>query len=312
MKLLVAILAVLALVGSAMAWDLKDDLSYSYVKTGWQEAGDNLIVAADGGATSGAHFYDPGAIVSHTAIPASATSGVDGNTFSALATPSSTIVIPASAATLKNTLGAVTVDRVINYPPADLNYADFGTVLTQGGSSKVALHSISNDYLDALMTKPSTPEMQGTASAYQNLALAGGFDKATTSFKSLADVGVDSLFAFTQTGTANTVNSASVDSQTHGGGAIEGANLGEQVTAGVVKDYAGSGWKTPEYTGGIKMWADFTACDPLCSNPTIASVSGSSWTSIYPGSSTPGFGSAWGGDSYWGTGSTAAYTPFVP
>jgi hypothetical protein len=304
MKLLVAILAVLALVGSAMAWELSDDLSYQYVKSVWQEAGDNLVLGADIGATSNAHFYDPAVTTGVTGTYPTGTT--DGTTFLSGLTKD-TVIIPASAATVQNTLSSLSVDRIINYPAADLTNADFGTTLTQGGSASVALHSMSNDYLDALMTKPSTPEMQGTASAYQNLALAGGFDRATTSFNSLADVGVDNLFTVTQTGTTSAPNSASVDSQTHGGGAIEGANLGEQVTAGIVKDYAGSGWKTPEYAGGIKMWADFTACDPTCANPVVSTVSGSSWTSIFPGNTA---NPNWGGDSYWGGSSITTFSPF--
>jgi hypothetical protein len=88
MKIFVALVALLALVGSAMAWTLNDDLSYSCVKTGTQEAADNYILGADIGATSNAHFYDP-----------------------AVAASDGTNVIPQSAATISNTLGDVAVAR---------------------------------------------------------------------------------------------------------------------------------------------------------------------------------------------------------
>jgi len=318
MRLLVAILAVLALVGSAMAWELADDLQYSYTKTAYQQAGDTFILPAIIGATSDAHFYNPA-----VAVPLTGT----GTYYTALG---DTEVIPASAAEITNTLGSAAVDRSVYYPSADMNNADFAAQLTQGGSASVALHSEINDQAAALKYRLTgvvdTPEMAGTANAYQNLNLAGGFDQASASFDSAAAVGVDSVFArtFTPSTTYDSngatsggytlgPNSASVDSEMHGGGMIESANLGVQVTADIVKSFPGSGWATPEYSGGIKMWADFEACDPGCTNPIVSTVSGSSWTAIFPGWSTaPGYGANSGG--YWGTGTAAqnigALTPF--
>jgi hypothetical protein len=310
MKLLVAILAVLALVGSAMAWELSDELQYTYVKAGWQEAGDSFILPAMVGATSNAHFYDPCVEVDAAQTAADDYYGTD---------PTKTGVIPASAATVQNTLGSATVDRIVYNPPADLTNTDFSAQLTQGGSAQVALHSQIDDAAAKLayqnFGKVDTPEMMGTASAYQNLNVAGGFDRADASFDSAATVGVDSIFAHTiavsspiadtqsMMGDGLPANLAYVDSGEMGGGVIESANLGEQVTADIVKSWPGTGWATPEYSGGIKMWADFTACDPGCSNPIEASVSGKSWTSIFPGTAQ---------DTYWGVGSQAALTPFKP
>jgi len=307
MKLLVAILAVLALVGSAMAWELSDNLQYSYTKATWQEAGDDLILPAMIGATSNAHFYDP-------AVTAGRATGTYHDTL-----PADTVVIPASGATVQNTLGPVNIDRAVYYPSADLTHADFSAQLTQGGSAQVALHSQIDDAAAKLayqnFGKVDTPEMMGTASAFQNLNVAGGFDRADASFDSAATVGVDSIFAHTiavsspiadtasMMGDGLPANQAYVDSGEMGGGVIESANLGEQVTADIVKSWPGTGWATPEYSGGIKMWADFTACDPGCSNPIEASVSGKSWTSIFPGTAQ---------DTYWGVGSQAALTPFKP
>ena len=306
MKFLVAIVALLALCGSAMAWTLSDDLQYTYIKAGTQEAGSNLILAADEGATSNAHFFDPAVTNGLTGnFPIGSS---DGQTF--LATSQATTIIPASAATVSNTLGAVTVDRVINYPGMDLRNADFATMLTQGGDASVALHSINDNSIDPITKKATTPEMVGTADAYQNLYLAGGFDTASTNFQSAATVGVDNLFAITATGTSTTANSASVNSQTHGGGLIDSADLGEQVTSDVSRDFTNSAWQTPEYSGGIKMWADFTASDPTCANPIISSVSGSSWTSLFPGAY--GTNGNWGGDAYWGGSSGSSITTLSP
>jgi len=301
MKLLVAILAVLALVGSAMAWDLADNLQYSYTKTAYQQAGDDLILPAFQDATSHAQFIDPGA----------------GS-------------VPASGAEVSNTVGAITVDRQIFYPATDLSGADLTMKLTQGGAANVALHSMINDEAAAqayaLFGKIDTPEMMGSANAYQNLNIAGGFDKATMSFDSAAAVGVDSIWANTvvvPTAIAKGPNSygdgihatsAYVDSETMGGGTIETANLGVQVHSDIAKSYDGTGWDTPTYSGGIKMWADFTACDPLCSNPVEAGVSGTSWTSIFPGNYPA---SNYGGSTYWdnivpGTGTWQNTNPMVP
>jgi len=293
MKLLVAILAVLALVGSAMAWELTDQLTYTYTKSAYQQGGADEVTGAMSGATSNAHFFDPG-----------------------------TANIPQSAATVSNTLGStVTVDRNIYFPAQDLSNADFTATLTQGGSANVALHSQINDAAAAEKYKLTgvvdTPEMMGTATAYQNLALAGGFDEASTSFDSAATVGVDSIWAktFTDSDGYNSngytvgANSASVNSEAHGGGVIESANLGESITADVVKSWPGTGWATPEYSGGINMWANFVACDPGCTNPVVATVSGSSWTGIFPGTpSMPLYGGSSNG--YWGTGGATSTSPF--
>jgi len=313
MKLLVAILAVLALVGSAMAWELSDDLQYTYVKTAYQQAGDSFILPAIVGAESDAHFYNPCVEIVKAGTAADYYPGSGTGTI-----PGVTEVIPASAAEITNKLGSATVDRLVWYPQTDMTNADFSAQLTQGGSASVALHSQINDQAAAIkyaLTKVAdTPEMQGTANAYQNLALAGGFDEATASFDSAAAVGVDKIFARTFTTSSNyvapsgtlTANSASVNSEAHGGGMIESANLGEQVTADIVKSFPGSGWATPEYSGGIKMWADFVACDPGCTNPVVASVNGQSWTAIFPGVDSSSYGASSNG--YWAPFSTGTAT----
>jgi len=306
MKLLVAILAVLALVGSAMAWELTDQLTYTYTKSGYQQGGPqgaatdiDLIREAMVGATSDAHFYDPAVQVA----------GAD--------------VIPRSAATIKNTLGVLDVDRVIEWPVQDLTYADFTATLTQGGTANVAVHSMINDAAAAekyrLTGVVDTPEMAGTATAFQNVKLAGGFDEATAKFDSAATVGVDGIYGKTFIVSAPTTAAqtyhvlpasyASVNAETNGGGVIESANLGASVTSDIVKSWPGTGWATPEYSGGINMWANFVACDPGCTNPIAATVSGTSWTGIFPGNTALGnYGGNAGG--YWGTGGAAGQSPF--
>jgi hypothetical protein len=271
MRLLVAILAVLALVGSAMAWELSDNLQYSYTKAAWQEAGSNLILDPFTGATSQASFFDPG---------------------------STTNPIPKSGAEVRNELKTVTLDQTVRYPDADLTYNDVSMVLTQGGSASVKLHSPISDAAAALayqqFGKLDTPEIMGTSSAYQNLNVAGGFGKVDAGFDSQAAVGADNLWAVTATKSAT----ASVDSDKLGGGTIESANMGVSVESDILKSYDGTGWDTPEYSGGITMWANFVACDPGCSNPIVTTVNGQIATSAFPGNGPSG--ASWGGDQYWG------------
>ena len=96
----------------------------------------------------------------------------------------------------------------------------------------------------------------GTASAYQNLNVAGGFGYVDAGFDSEAVVGADNLWAVTATKSAT----ASVDSDKLGGGTIESANMGVSVESDILSSYYGTGWDTPEYSGGITMWAYFVAC----------------------------------------------------
>jgi len=286
MKLLVAILAVLALVGSAMAWELSDSLTYSYTKAAWQEAGSDLIQEPFTGATSQASFYDPG----------STTSAGAG-------------VIPKSGAEVRNELKTLYLDPTVRYPnaggSADLTYNDVAMVLTQGGSASVKLHSPISDAAAALayqqFGKLDTPEIMGTASAYQNLNVAGGFGYTSAGLDSQAAVGADNLWAVTATRSAT----ASVDSDTFGGGTIESANMGVSVEADILKNYEGTGWNTGEFSGGITMWSNFVACDPGCSNPIIATVGGSIATSAFPGAAAN-----WGGDQYWNGDSKVTTNPF--
>lgn len=278
MKLTVAILALLALVGSAMAWEVNDNLQYTYTKSAWQEAGDNMILDAFTGATSDASFFDPGSSY-----------------------------VPQSAAEITNTLTGATLDQTVRYPEADLSKNDVTMVLTQGGSADVDLHSMISDAAAAVayqqFGKTDTPEIVGSASAYQNLNVAGGFGQTTANFDSQATVGADSIWAITDTKTAF----ASVDSDKYGGGTIESANMGVSIESDIAKSYDGTGWDSPEYSGGMTMWSNFVACDPTCANPIETSVSGSSWTSIFPGDTD---NPSWGGDSYWGSNSIANTNPF--
>jgi hypothetical protein len=288
MKLLVAILAVLALVGSAMAWELSDSLTYSYTKAAWQEAGNGLILEPFTGATSQASFYDPGSTTydkTGAAIPG---------------------IIPQSGAEVRNELETLELNTYVRYPD-DKKYDnnDAAFVLTQGGSAAVKLHSPISDAAAAIayqqFGKIDTPEIMGTASAYQNLNVAGGFGDVDATFDSQAAVGADNLWAVSATKEAT----ASVDSNLRGGGCIESANMGVSVESDILKNYDGTGWDTAEYSGGITMWANFVACDPGCSNPVVATVSGSVATSAFPG--VPG---NWGGDSWWGKDSVANTNPF--
>jgi hypothetical protein len=61
MKLTIAALAVLAMVGSAMAWDINEELQYTYTKNAYQQAGADLVAPQIVGAKSGAYFSEPSA-----------------------------------------------------------------------------------------------------------------------------------------------------------------------------------------------------------------------------------------------------------
>lgn len=251
MKLTIAILAVLALVGSAMAWEINDQLEYAYTKSMYQQAGADIVAPSLVGAKSQASFSDP------------ATSQTWG-----------------TGAQVKNELTGLSLDRTVWYPTSeDLSGADFAAVLSQGGDATVATHAMNS-------FDNSIPEMVGEANAYQNLQLLGGFGGASANFFSDAKVGVDGDWTETRTQGA----SAYVSSDNYGGGEIGSIYMGEQVTSGITKNWLGSGWATPSYSGGISMWAGFEdACDPGCTNPIVSSVSGTAWT----GTGIPDSGWTW-------------------
>jgi len=284
MKLLVAILAVLALVGSAMAWDITDSLKYTYTKNAYQQAGSDLVTPQIDDAKSGAYFVEPSAY-------GSAIGKVD------------------------NQLTGVTMDRVVWQPQADLTRADFYATLTQGGSATLATHSM-NGALDPATGLPlnNVPEISGKASAYQNLDVMGGFDQVAANFDSRAIIGTkgtgptNNWVATQLVQPASGSYMASVDAETHGSGEFMDAYMGASVSADIQQDYKGSGWLEPTYSGGINMWAGFTGgCDPHCANPIISTVSGSAATSLFPGDlaklqSNVGTGYTTGETAYWGSG----------
>jgi len=293
MKLLVAILAVLALVGSAMAWDLSEDLQYTLVKNGFEQGptGDSPVILGQViGTTSGAYFKEPNALYGD------AWGQVD------------------------NTLVGATIDRSNHwgnpYYTADGN--NFYTTLTQGGSASLAMSC--KDTIDA------APEIVGEATAYQNLWVGGEFAKTTASFDSRAIVGFSDIatndntivdphhFVVTDISSAT----STVDADIHGAGMFNTADMGAQVEADLAQNYVGSGWANPTYSGGITMWAKFDgACDPFCANPIETTVKGTAETSMFPSDAAMldinDGTNHWGvGDtSYWGSASnpqvTAAY-----
>jgi len=280
MRLFVAILAVLALVGSAMAWDISDQLTYTNVKSGYQQAGSNYVLPQIIGTTSGAYVKEP----------ADAYGQLWGQ--------------------VDNKLLTATIDRTNTNPAEDATNADFYTKLTQGGSANVYTHS-----MNSLTT---TPEIKGDATAYQNLWVGGQFSKTTASFDSRAIVGMSDIPASTVNGAETSkhfvvtdlgANTATVDAKLHASGLFNEANMGAQVTADIEQNWKGTGWEEPTYSGGITMWANFNgACDPHCSNPVLTSVTGTAGTGLFPANgedlaedSNGNWGSGSIGDSYyWG------------
>jgi len=284
MKLLVAILAVLALVGSAMAWDISEELQYTLVKNGFQQGptGETSSLVLDQviGTTSGAYFKEPNALYG------------DG------------------WGQVDNTLVAATIDRTNSWgnPYVGATGNNFYTTLTQGGTASLAMSA--KDTID------TAPEIVGEATAYQNLWLGGEFAKTTASFDSRAIVGFSDITTndytivnphhFVATDVASAT--AAVDADAHGAGLFNTADMGVEVEADLSQNYLGTGWASPTYSGGITMWSKFDgACDPFCANPIETTVSGKAETSIFPANAAmlaindgP---NAWGiGDTaYWGS-----------
>jgi hypothetical protein len=257
MKMLVALVALLALVGSAMAWDINEQLTYTFTKSAFEQGGYTDVLPQIEGAMSGAYFKEPSAYCPPTA-PCTAMGQVD------------------------NKLVDVTIDRVddtgTNNALGSIVGNNFYARLTQGGSA-----SMSTSCKDTITT---APEISGSATAYQNLWVGGEFAETDATFDSQAVIGfVPALTNPTAnqvvTDTYNAV--ATVDADKYGAGYFNTADMGVQVEADIQQNYVGSGWAEPTYSGGITMWANFDgACDPGCSNPIVTKVSGEARTSLFP------------------------------
>jgi len=109
MKILVLLVALLALVGSAMAWNISDQLTYKDVKTASEEAGYSNVLPQLIGTQSGAYTYEP--------------NDAYGDVLGVVA----------------NKLTSVTLDRLSAFPYEDATKANFYATLTQGGSADMAL-----------------------------------------------------------------------------------------------------------------------------------------------------------------------------
>lgn len=288
MKAILALLVAVAMIGSAAAWDISECINYKYTKNMYEQAGDEIILNQLEDAKSGAYFCEPSAFCSE--YPWETTEDDDCYT----------------RGFVTNQLVDVIVDRQINNPPTNLENADMYVTLTQGGEACVYTHSINSE--------TSVPEIRGTANAYQNLNLRGGFEMAQASFDSKAVVG---MFGEADSPTSNWVvtqlldeNYARVDAETEGAGEFMHTDLGVKVKADMSQDFDGSNWMDAKYSGGIEMWAEFDdACDPNCANPIISTVTGSTVTAILPGDPSftldrDGDGNIdgmYGGEDYWGT-----------
>jgi hypothetical protein len=264
-----------------MAWDINENLQYTLVKTGFEQAGSGYVLPQIIGTTSGAYVKEPNA----------AYGDVWGQ--------------------VDNTLTGVTLDRTNDWgvPKYNAETNNFYTQLTQSGTASMKM--------SAKDTISSTPEIVGSATAGQNLWVGGEFSKTQATFDSRAIIGFSDIpapnyvgyetpnhFVATDVKTAT----ATVDANAHGAGYFNTANMGVSVEADISQNYVGSGWADPTYSGGITMWANFDgACDPGCSNPIMTTVSGTAGTGIFPANTQefnqnqyPGTGYGIGDTYYWG------------
>jgi hypothetical protein len=237
-----------------MAWDITDTLTYKNVKTGFEQGGYSDVLPQIIGTTSGAYVKEP------------------TDEFGVL------------EAKVNNELTGTALTQSGTNPEYSAAGQNFYTTLTQGGSAYITISEKD--------TQAKTPEIQGKATAYQNMWVGGEFNKVVSTFDSNALVGFTNVepstydgpetthhFVVTDTKTAT----ATVDSLLHGAGYFNSANTGVQVDADIQQNYVGSGWAEPTYSGGITMWANFAgACDPHCENPIMTSVAGTAGTSIFP------------------------------
>ena len=281
MKMFVALVALLALVGSAMAWDISDTLTYTNVKTGFEQGGYGNVLPQVIGTTSGAYVKEPNDLYADM------------------------------WAQVDNKLLTATLDRSNDQlnPEYDADGNNFYTKLTQGGAATVSVSC--KDTID------TAPEITGNANAYQNLWVGGEFAEAAATFDSRAIVGFSDIPASTDNGPETAQHfvvtdvksaSSSIDASAHGSGLFNTADMGVKVTADIQQNYVGSGWAEPTYSGGINMWASFAgACDPHCANPIMTSVSGTAGTSMFPANgvelttNSPFTQSNVGDVAYWGS-----------
>ncbi|MGZ6229955.1 MAG: hypothetical protein ACXWMO_04240 [Syntrophales bacterium] len=276
MKTIVTLVALLALVGSAMAWDISDQLTYTEVKSGYQEAGSGFVLPQVIGTTSGAYVKEPNDIY--------------GNLWGQV----------------DNKLLTANIDRANTNPAEDATNADFYTKLTQGGSANVYMHSMNSNAAG----DETQSEIVGDATAYQNLWVGGQFSKTTASFDSRAIVGMSDIPASNVNGAETSkhfvvtdlgANLATIDAKNHAAGLFDTANMGASVKSGIDQNWAGTGWDEPTYSGGIDMWANFAgACDPHCTNPILTTVTGTAGTGLFPAN---GEDLAEGSNNVWGAGS---------
>jgi len=284
MKTILVLLAAVALIGSAAAWDISENLQYTYSKSGYEQAGYENILPQIIGTTSGAYAVQP--------------NGDFGDGWTAQGWMQ-----------IDNTLVGAEVDRTqgptLPNPAYTAEENDFYTQLTQGGSASMSM--------TAKNTETTDPEISGTATAYQNLWVGGEFAKATASFDSRAIVGFSDIddpgaAVGTPTNPNNFVATdvvsatATIDSDIYGAGYFNNANMGVQVDADIQQNYVGSGWADPTYSGGITMWANFDgACDPNCANPILTTVDGSAFTGLFPADIDDLNAGNIGDVAYWGT-----------
>ncbi|MDD2637359.1 MAG: hypothetical protein PHO60_00125 [Methanothrix sp.] len=276
MRAILALLAAVAVIGSAAAWDISEELQYTYTKSGYEQAGYGILDQVVG-TTSGAYAKEPN-VNFGDGWEADAWLQID------------------------NTLLTATIDRTNTNPDYNCNDNDFYVQLTQGGSATLST--------SAKNTETTDPEISGEATAYQNLWVGGEFSKADASFDSRAIVGFSDIKDADYTGPTEPNNfvatdvvsaTASIDSQTYGAGYFNDANMGVQVDADIQQNYVGSGWADPTYSGGITMWANFDgACDPNCANPIITTVSGSAFTALFPADTDDLNADNIGDTAYWG------------
>lgn len=159
MKTIVLLVAVLAMVGFAAAWDTQDTLQYQYVHAMYMQAGSPVDNSMFNNVQSTASFSTPN--------PYETASSNNG-----LAT-----------GTITNTLVTAHTTTVPTESDTSLLQPSQTITLTQGGEVDLATH--------ALDSQDDTPEVEASLSKFQNLHFSGVYTDTSAQFSDSGNVGIN-------------------------------------------------------------------------------------------------------------------------
>ncbi len=151
MKTIALLVAFLAMVGFAAAWDTSDTLQYQFTHAMYQQAGD----PTEGGFFSG--------VTSQSSFSANNPYGT-------------------GEGQVVNKLNYATTSQSYTYPYGTLDQPSQTLTLTQGGSATLATH--------ALDSQDSTPEVIAGLSKYQDLHFSGVYSDVQANFADEGNVGL--------------------------------------------------------------------------------------------------------------------------